>query len=288
MSHHDEVETGIALLEGLAKRNGCTLFYQRLDKRWIYYFKLGRGDRSVDFTLSEEFLADLPGTQQHQQHTTEAFGMFAKRLHSPLPNGFYSRSGTPFKVEFQWPLKKHPSRDVVWLHASVEDIRFPDLVAKTAPVIFGPLEEFEFKHRPFKRLEVIVNSLRISLDSSRLEFYSPGQHPSILQEITISDLPSVARVGETAIQQFLVAKVYWLAFKTGGKNALVWIADPWDAFYLGVSVNELMRASEILQARRLIRLSEYDGELALAEDALIALPVSNEPAQSNRPIGFAT
>jgi len=253
----------------------------------VLYFKLSRAEHFIDFTLSEEFLADLPGTQAHQQETKEGIRVFAKRLSNPFPNDFYSRLGTPFSLDIHWPFNHHPSRDVIWLKANVTDIRFPDLIAKTAPVLGAPLNEFDLKHLPFKRLALIVNSIRSALDNSKLEFYSTGGHPNLLQEVPIWDLPSVTRFSDQAIQQFVAGKVYWLGFTRGRKATQVWIADPWDAAYLGVSVNDLIRAAETQQARRLIRLSA-DGEFASAEDALIASATSAQSVLRQNPIGFST
>ena len=100
------------------------------------------------------------------------------------------------------------------------------------------------------------------------------------------DLPNATRSTDLAVQQFQAAKCYWLGFRRGRKNTSVWIADPWDAAYLGVSIQDLVRAAETQQARRLIRISD-DGEFAYAEDALIA-SVAPEPTQHQNPIGFAT
>jgi hypothetical protein len=286
MSHQDEVAVGLGLVTGLAIEQKCALITRRFDNRMMYYCKFSRGNQFIDFTLSEEFLADLPGTPSYQKETKEAFWAFGRRLGNVSPNDFYSRSGTPFTVEMYWPFNQHPSRDVIWLKVNLKDIRYPDLIAKTAVVLGLPLNEFDLRHAPFKRLAVIVNGVRTALDNSKLEFYSSDGHPNLLQEIPIWDLPSAARFSDQAIQQFLVGKVYWLGFIRGRKDTQVWIADPWDAAYLGVSVNDLIRAAETQQARRLIRLSS-DGEFASAEDPLIASVASTESNRRRNPIGFA-
>ena len=285
MSHFDEVAAGLAILSGWAQEQGCTLSHRSLGNRSIYLLNLKKESTDVEFTLSEEYLADLPGTKEYQRDSRTSFIQFAHRLRNPFPNDFYSRTGTPFSVEFRWPFNSHPSRDVLWLPVTVSDLRFPDLIAKTAITITGPFQEFELRSKPFKRFEVMVNSIRVALDNSEIEFYKTSEHPSLLQEIMISDLPSASRSAESAVEQFLVAKVYWLAFRRARKAASVWIADPWDAAYLGVSTTELIRAAEVAQARRLIHLST-EGDFASAEDALIAGVQSREQAPPRRPIGF--
>jgi hypothetical protein len=284
MSHLEEVAAGLDLLAGYAREQNCQITKRSLGSRSSYYIEIKKDSRTVDFTLSEEYLADLPAMKEWHQDVRKAFWQISRRLLNPFPNDFYASSGTPFNVEFQWPLKMHPSRDVFWLHAALLDNRFPDLVAKVAPAFSGPLLEFELKHKPFKRLEVLVNSIRAALDNSKIEFYGKNSHPNLLQEIPIFDIPVFSRFSDQAVGQFLAGKVYWLAFHRANRAGAVWIADPWDAEYLGVSVHELIRAAEILQARGLIRISA-DGDFASATDGMIG-SYNTRPQRQSRPIGF--
>src|SRR5262249_1249728 len=111
-------------------------------------------------------------------------------------------------------------------------------------------------------------------------------HPNLLQEIPIFNMPVFPRFADQAVGQFLAGKVYWLAFQRANKAGAVWIADPWDAEYLGVSTNELIRASQILQARGLIQISP-DGDFASSTDMMIA-SINAPPTRPTRPIGFNT
>src|SRR6266853_1508791 len=120
MFHFEQVAAGLNLLGGYAREQNCHLTHRSLGNKSSYYIEITKDNRSVDFTLSEEYLADF---------------------------------------------------------------RFPDLIAKVAPAFSGPLLEFELKHKPFKRLEVLVNSIRAAFDNSRIEFYDKNAHPNLLQEI---------------------------------------------------------------------------------------------------------
>src|SRR5215467_3106227 len=122
MPHSDEVAAGIAILSGLAREQQCILSERALGNRSSYYFEISKDSRTIDFTLPEEYLADLPGTVQYQRDTRTAVVQIANRLCNPFPNDFYARTGTPFSVEFRWPFNSHPSRDVLWLPASVWDM----------------------------------------------------------------------------------------------------------------------------------------------------------------------
>jgi hypothetical protein len=285
MTHQEEVTNGIALIEGGAQSCGCTLTYRPMGLREVYYFELRRGENVIDFTLSEEFLSDLPGTASHQQHLREALVGFSNRLRNRSASDFYTMSGTPFNLNVFWPLKRHPSRDVVWLHADLEDLRYPDFVAKVAAVIFGGVEHSEFKFKPFNRIAAIVDAIRTALDNSQLQFFRRGEHPENLQEVEIPDLPRHPRISDEGVEQFVAAKVYWLGFKRGDKTAQVWVADPWDASYLGVGVRELVQSAQVSQARGLIKLSA-DSQFANAEDALILRQRQTESVPRKRRIGF--
>jgi len=284
MTHHEEVDQGIAVVKSEAQKHGCFLKYRPLGIREIYYFELQRDSNSVDFTLSEEFLSDLPNTNGHKVHITEAIAGFGNRLRNIAPNDFYAVSGTPFNLNIRWPLNRHPSRDVVWLHADVQDFRYPEMIAKVAAVIFGGAEQLEFKFKPLSRIAAIVGAIRTSLDNSQLQFFVKETHPQNLQEVVIQDSSRRSRVPDTIVEQFVAAKVYWLGFKRGDKTAPVWIADPWDASYLGIGMRELIQAAQVMQARRLIKLS-VDNQFARAEDGLILAQRPESVPQKHR-IGF--
>jgi hypothetical protein len=286
MFHSEEVAAGLNLLGGYAREQNCQMAQRSLGNRSSYSIEIRKDNHSVSFTLSEEYLADLPAMREWHQDVRTAFWQISRRLRNPFPNDFYASSGTPFNAEFQWPLKMHPSRDVFWLHGTLVDFRFPNLIAKVAPAFSGPLLEFELKHKPFKRLEILVNCIRSAFDNSSIEFYDKNAHPNVLQEIPIFEMPVFSRFSDQAVAQFLTGKVYWLAFQRANNAGAVWIADPWDAEYLGVSVHELIRAAQILQARGLIKISP-DGDFASATDMMIA-SVHTAPPRQMRPIGFNT
>jgi hypothetical protein len=286
MSWHQEVEAGISLIKESVAQKGCALSYQRLNDRMVYYFELSRAQKMINFTISEEFLADLPNSPAHRRHTEEGLSIFANRIQNSDPNDFYTASGTPFNAAIKWPIQFHPSRDVTWLKVNVTDMRFAGLVAKISVVIDLWLDEHEFKYAPFTHIAAVVNAIRAAFDRSKIEFYDSTRHPSLLQEIIISELQHSPRFSDDAIQQFLAAKIYWLGFKRGDKSTPVWIKDAWDASYLGVSTDDLRRAAQILEARGLIRLLP-EGEFAVAGNPLIANLPSPQVLSTRNPIGFA-
>ncbi len=283
MQSQDQIADGINILRQYTTACGLTFFDRRLPDRRGYYFEIENQERSFDFVLSNEFLMDLPGMSSHKAHIHEYLPAILGRFKNHSPREFFARSGTPFNLRIHWPFKAHPNRDVIWCHVEVEDLRFPDLVAMTTPAIWMFLDDTEFQFRPLARIEAVVHAVRNSLDRSEIQFYKRDQHPSETQEIKISDKFKFARASEDSIEQFLAGKVFWLAFKRGDQSTTVWIADPWDASYLGVTDKELVRAAQVLQARGIITLTP-DSQFASAGAALLqSVPFA---AQSRTPIGF--
>jgi hypothetical protein len=136
---------------------------------------------------------------------------------------------------------------------------------------------------PFARIQAVVNAVRDSLDKSEIQFYKRSQHPPETQEIPILDRLEFVRVPEDFVEEFLTNKLFWLGFKRGDQATRVWIADPWDAAYLGVSVRELVRTAQVLKARDMALLTS-DGQFASPGDALLRHPPI--PAAPRPRIGF--
>jgi len=284
MQSHDEIDAGIEVLHQYARNYDLSISYRKLFDRRAHYFEIQKGGRAFDFALTDEFLMDIPGTPGHKAHLAEYLPSILTRFQNYSPLDFFAKGGTPFDLRLHWPFREHPSRDVLWCHADVRDLRFPDLVARTAPVISLFLDDDLFQFRPLARIEAVVNAVRNSLDRSEINFYDSDRHPSETQEIRISDKLQSARADEVSIEQFLAGKVFWLAFKRGDRSTKVWIADPWDAKYLGVGTKDLIQTAQVLQARGLIALAPGN-QFASPGDALL-LSVSTSAAAARSPIGF--
>jgi hypothetical protein len=266
-----------------ATERGGSLVFRRVAERRSYYLEVTAGSRRVDFELSEEFLMDLPGMVDHQRHVAEYLPTILTRLGNVSPSEFFSLSGTPFNLKIHWPFYPHPSRDVIWCHADVEDLRFPELIAKTAPVIWAGLDNAEYRFRPFARIEAVVNAVRGALDKSQIHFHKLPEHPAETQEIRIYDRLEFLRTSDPDIEQFIAGKVFWLAFKQGDQTTKVWIADPWDAHYLGVSAKDLIQAAQAMQARGVIALAPDNQFASPGEVLLQSIPYPQRPRER---VGF--
>jgi hypothetical protein len=139
---------------------------------------------------------------------------------------------------------------------------------------------FELKEDPFQIHEAIANSIRSVVDEGTITFYSSAsEHPVELQHV---QLQFVVRASvATDLSEYLKHKVLLLGFKSGGKDTQVWIADPWDANYLGVDVLSLRQEAEILEAERFLQLDE---ERAFARAGHQLLLLARPSSQGIRPL----
>ena len=113
-----------------------------------------------------------------------------------------------------------------------------------------------------------MNSIRLNIDADTIKFYPETAHPLELQEVKLL-IGSSQVLREEALDNFIREKVIWLGFRTGDTSSLVWIADPWDATYLGTSAVELKRAAAVLDAQSQLQLDRTQ-EYASIGRALLA------------------
>jgi hypothetical protein len=267
MPHTEELATGIELVRARIERQGklkVSQTYKFPDRR-VHYFLVTSDKKEVDFVLTEEFLTDLPGTRDYQEFLDEYGGALEHRFQQPDPLTFYCKSGTAFKLNIFWPVQQYVNRAATYVIAQVEDLRTPTLIAKCA-VLFGMGSTHDMN--PFNRQRTVVNSIREAIDRQTVTFYGTSAHPQEFQQIeSWSMKESGVRTRESEIEQFISGKVYWLGFRQKPRDAKVWIADPWDARYLGVETAALRRAAQIQQARDVLNVD--DDDCALAGKALL-------------------
>jgi hypothetical protein len=254
----EEVSAGEAWVRERIERGGRLKITRSspLSGRYSQYFVVSCDNKQIDFVLSYEFLSDLPNTNDYQRFLDEYSTLLEKRFEQPNPMDFYSRSGTAFNLEIRWPISAIANRLASFVHVTVNDLRIPTLVARCA-IIFP-----DFPGRssnPFDRQREIVNRIRQALDQQEIAFYAKAAHPHEVPQL------EAWPTGETSlpanlsdIEQFLSGKVYWLAFKRKDRNAKVWVADPWDAQYLGVDAAALRQAAQIQDARDVLQVDSLD------------------------------
>jgi hypothetical protein len=204
------------------------------------------------------------------------FSAVELRNRNPKPHAWFTRLGLPISVELNWPFHLSTSgADFFVLHG---DMKLEAEVKDGTPLhalLSVHLSQTVKEALPSLDREVceslIINSLRKEVDVKQLEFLKTSKR----QPVPVSSRFFNSKTGrfandpfpEDQIPDFLMKKVFWLRHKPGGSAAPVWIADPYDAEYLVTTTDKLVKASQNLAQRGLLRL---DGEFAMASEALVA------------------
>jgi len=222
--------------------------------RFAFHFVARGYGKEWDFVLSGEALTDLPQTEGYQQSAARFARSLEKRFRTESPRLFYCISGVPILLQVEWPLEPLPNKAASCVRFEATDARDGRL-AYGIVVITHQQSIFDLKRDPFLVQESVVNSIRTAVDAGLLKFYPEQAHPIELQEVKLFiGLPNVET--PQLVDEFLRKKVILLAFKRGDSTSITWIADPWDADYLGASVSSLRQAAEILDARSELHLDE--------------------------------
>jgi diguanylate cyclase (GGDEF)-like protein len=128
-------------------------------------------------------------------------------------------------------------------------------------------------------LRQATSRIRRAIDEGTVTFYDPRSHPTTYQRINEDTKKSSPPNTNSELREFIVGKTYTLAFKFPEVPGEAWIADPWDAEYLGVSKKDLSQTAYVLRAESLI---ELDTTLSFARpsDKLLTAgwPAALEPA----------
>jgi hypothetical protein len=276
----DEVNAGLEFLRGIlrppVKLRLKSVKY--LFDRDAYYLVFAMGDKEHTILLSMEFLHDLPNTREYQTEAYTYVRSLEGRMENFCPFDFYCNLGIPLEVRMKEWAGRVQDRDATFAHVYVNDIRVRDSIAKCSVIITGQQYVFDLEQNSFRREPVIMNTIRNAVDKQQLLFFTSDTHPSQLQLLELNTEP-MASASASTLQDFLAGKVYWLGFKRGDKRTQAWIADPWDAEYLGVKTNALIQAAQILHAQEMIVLDSTHefataGESLLREAARFEAPIT--------------
>lgn len=249
------------------------------------------------FSISREQLNDLPAMREYQTTAVELATSLTHRFKNIDPNMFVTKGGRLLRIELEWPPLPlmSPNGGVTSAMGLWADIN--DVTTSEATRVMVSMTYMQATPGPgnngFNRPEFLINTVRSKIDRNEIHFY-PDRNaiPNTLQSIQFELGPYSPASSD--IQKYIANKVWLLAFQAGSgtKESSTWIADPWDARYLGVSIADLKRSAAVLEANNVIRLSE-DEEFARVGQVLLAgngrLPVGNTEKVDETPLGvFAT
>ena len=256
MTAKDERARGVDILTEILSRTRILRIKEprTFHNGYSYYFEVNAYDKVADFCLSAEVLEDMEGTPGYKQHANQFARAVEKRLRNPHPQSFMTKSGIPIEVESYWPHEAWPGRTASFVRTDVHNLKNSQL-AKCFVVVTHQQQLFDLKENPFIEFGAIINGVRHAVDEGNLVFYPDAEHPDTLQRVDLV-LGRQPHTEPRTLETFLEMKIFWLGFKAANAGSLVWIADPWDADYLGISPPELVREAEVLEARGIVRLEE--------------------------------
>ena len=237
--------------------------------RLAFYFVAAAHEKEWLFTISHEALSDLPATKSYQEGADRFARGLESRFRNKSPDIFFCEAGVPVLVQIEWPLEHLANRAASYVRVRVVDTR-DGRTAHCYVVITYQQSIFDLKTDPFLVQEGIVNSIRTAVDLGQINFYPEQAHPLELQKVDMILKASNPATPES-IDKFLQQKVIWLAFRAGDATSIVWIADPWDADYLGTSTAELKRAAQVLNACAELRLDDSHEFASIGRDLLVRM-----------------
>jgi hypothetical protein len=200
--------------------------------------------------------------------------MHTQRSQNPNPDAYLTLAGLPVTIQMQWPFHGSGSGgDFYLLHGTM---MLQDGSGLHADVAVQLSQTFKEQLPSLERQDsetAVVNALRKELDRKQLELVKSGKKqpvPISSRHYNIKNHKLVfAKADDAQVRDFLQTKVFWLAHKLSGEkhDAKVWIADVYDADYMGTAASHLLEIATALASEGLLKL---EGEFASATDALIS------------------
>jgi hypothetical protein len=209
----NETQLGIADLQRRLNAAGLNITQQQENsRRRTINFAIGDTDNQTDFTLSEEFLDDLPNTKEYQAMVDSYARAVAGRLKCGSPELFYCESGVGVQVSFQWPIRggAYNNEPKAFLLMDVTN-RVDGKTAKCSVEVGGG-------RVPAVLLQV-VNNLRLAVDAGQITFYQPTVHQETYQTVETKQHAPETR-SKSDVERFVAGKAYTLGFiaaKSGNK-----------------------------------------------------------------------
>lgn len=284
----DEVSAGFDMFRAILRDCKLELREVRgIQGRFAYYVAIGTSEKETNIVLSRNYVCDLPGTTEYQVSARAYAAALAKRLRNASPSDFLCRYGVPLTIEIDWPVEAIAIQAASFVHVSVRRHRPKAAFAKCSVIITDQQNVFDLKRDPLRREQAIIDTVRRAVDEDKLQMYENEEdRPSELQQfpLVISSQPE-APLLTPELERFLSEKAYLLAFRQGDIRTAVWIADPWDAEYLGVKTVELIQAAQVLEANDKIVLDSTQ-EFATVGKELLKKPTTRIEPETPIPAPF--
>jgi diguanylate cyclase (GGDEF)-like protein len=235
------------------------------------YFVVGTAERKTDITIYDSFLDDLPKTKEYHTKVESYAAAVAGRIKCGSPEVFYCLSGLAIGVSIMWPIISLAS------NSGPESLILMDVVNKLDGQIAKCSMKIEswFGQTIFDILPQTINSVRLAVDDGSIHFFKADVRQETYRRIKHQQQPS-EKQSQPEIEQFLAGKAYMLGFLAVEEPSEIWVADPWDAQYLGVTKKELLLVMRVMRASALLEPGEGT-EYVRPSDKLLA-----EQSSTNR------
>jgi diguanylate cyclase (GGDEF)-like protein len=227
-------------------------------ERRATYFLIGKPGRETDVLLSDEFIRDLPGTREYQAAVDSYAQAVANRIRCGSPSLFYCLSDAAISVNIHWPIQAAVYNGVAsaWLLLHVTNAIDGSLARCCVDLNQSSFYSVRTTRTTFDDIRFSINGMRAALDGGSVSFYNPRSHPESYQKIDDVYQARQPKKPQSEIDRFLAGKSYMLGFKIPEAPGEVWVGDPWDAEYLGLSNKELSQSAYVMRARGLIDLDQ--------------------------------
>jgi serine/threonine protein kinase len=253
-----ETSRGLEYLRGIVESGKILKLESKpINEGFSYFLRITGLVNEWQFSLSRAQIDDLPGTKKHHTPANTLARSLDDRFKNVNPNYFVTLSGRLLNIDVEWPAFPWITSQG-FAAATGQWVRITDLVSTEVArcVIQTTHQQDMFEASPYGRPSQIINTTRSNIDSGALRFYAkenlPHEFPPT--RLQIGDYNSI----HAPVQNYLAQKVWLLGFVAGSgeKRLRTWIADPWDADYLGCTVADLRRAAAVLDAQEKIILGK--------------------------------
>ena len=293
MRQSDETARGIQYLRDIIQSGKILKLLDPtpVNQGYSYLLRVRAFEKEWHFSLGRSQLDDLPATKSFHKPALALAKALEYRFHNVDPNYFTTCSGRLLDVRIDWPPMPWMGQQGM-LTANGLWVRITDLVTKelaVCPILATHQQEiFSDGAMHFMRPAYVTNTIRSLIDQGTITFHrSEADLPKTFQHERMLTEGYVPQPG--SVQDFVARKVWLLGLKAGGgrRETKAWIADPWDAAYLGCTEAELREAANVLDAQDKIVLQE-DGEFAQVGRVLLASEGSPGPQKDKAQQTFQT
>ncbi|MGB0046604.1 MAG: diguanylate cyclase, partial [Terriglobales bacterium] len=246
----EQRQLGIAELGTRLAKCGLQIMeqYPRQYRRSTY-FEIGKSGRQSSVELSDEFMRDLPATREYQDAVDAYAAALASRIRCGPPDVFYCLSDRAIKTEVRWPIEAAAFNGMfqALLLVKVTDDMQGTLASCSVNVAYSGGTTLD-------NVRNATSRIRRAIDEGAVSFYDSRSLPNRYEQIKEDTGESHPPSSKSDLEKFIAGKTYTLAFKIPEVPGEAWVADPWDAEYLGVSKKDLTQAAYVLRERGLIEL----------------------------------